>query len=149
SLTFNLGVRVDVAGSFSERFDRTVVFQPGASDPLGQQVGLNLRGQLALVNSAAYPDRHQLGSSKVAPAPRLGLAWSVANNTVLRAGYGLSWVSPEQINYSLAPFQSPVNAATTTMVTSANGGLTPLNTLSNPFPNGLIQPIGHTTALLR
>jgi hypothetical protein len=148
-LTLNVGVRLDIDGSFSERFDRTVVFQPGASDPLGQQVGLNLRGQLALVNSAAYPDRHQLGSSKVLAAPRFGFAWSLAHNTVLRAGYGLSWVSPEQINYSLAPFQSPVNAATTTMVTSVNGGLTPLNTLSNPFPNGLIAPIGHNPALLR
>jgi len=29
-----------------------------------------------------------------------------------------------------------------------NGGLTPLNTLSNPFPGGLLQPIGHNPALL-
>jgi hypothetical protein len=34
------------------------------------------------------------------------------------------------------------------MATSANGGLTPLNTLSNPFPGGLLQPIGHNPALL-
>lgn len=67
---------------------------------------------------------------------------------MVRGGYGLIWVSPEQINYSLAPFQSPVNAATT-MITSVNGGLTPLNTLSNPVPNGLIEPIGHNSALLK
>jgi hypothetical protein len=147
-LTVNLGVRLDVIGSFSERFNRTVVFEPGAADPLAQKVGMNLQGQLALVASPAYSSRNQLGSAKLAPAPRFGLAWSLASNTVLRGGYGLSWVSPEQINYSLAPFQSPVNAATTTMVTSVNGGLTPLNTLSNPFPNGLISPQGHNVALL-
>jgi hypothetical protein len=148
-LTLNLGVRLDIIGSFSERFDRTVVFDPIATDPIGQKAGLNLKGQLALVNSHAYPSRNQLGSAKYEPAPRFGLAWSLDSKTVIRGGYGLSWVSPEQINYSLAPFQSPVNAATTTMVTSVNGsGLVPLNTLSNPFPNGLLQPQGHNVALL-
>src|SRR5205823_476031 len=55
-LTVNAGVRLDVMGSFSERFDRTAVFQRDAADPVAQQAGLNLKGQLALVNSAAYPD---------------------------------------------------------------------------------------------
>ena len=146
--TLDLGLRLDVIGSFSERYNRIVVFEPGATDPLAQQVGMNLKGQLALADSPAYPSRNQLGSSKVAPAPRFGFAWSLNNDAVIRGGYGLVWVSPEQINYSLAPFQSAVNAATTTMVTSVNGGLTPLNTLSNPFPNGLIEPQGHNPALL-
>src|SRR5262249_3418562 len=70
-------------------------------------------------------------------------------NTVVRGGYGLSWAPSEQINYNLAPFQSPVNAATTTMVTSINGGQTPADTLSNPFPGGLITPPGHDIARLR
>jgi hypothetical protein len=147
-LTVNLGVRLDVDGSFSERYNRIVVWQPTATDPLGQQVGMNLKGQLAFVNSPAYPSRSQLGSAKVLPAPRVGIAWTPLNNTVLRAGYGLVWVSPEQINYSLPPFQSAVNAATTTMVTSANGGLTPTNTISNPFPNGLIEPLNNNPAQL-
>ncbi|MBV8907224.1 MAG: TonB-dependent receptor, partial [Acidobacteriia bacterium] len=146
SLTLNLGVRLDVDGSFSERYNRTVVWQPGATDPLGQQVGMNLKGQLAFVDSPAYPSRNQLGSAKPLAAPRVGIAWSAAKNTVIRTGYGLSWVSPEQINYSLPPFQSAINAATTTMVTSVNGGLTPLNTLSNPFPGGLIEPLNNNPA---
>jgi len=73
-LTLNLGVRLDIIGSFSERFDRTVVFDPGATDPLGQKAGLNLKGQLALVASPAYPSRNQLGSAKYEPAPRFGYA---------------------------------------------------------------------------
>jgi hypothetical protein len=145
-LTINLGVRLDADGSFSERFNRTVVWQPGATDPLGAPAGLNLRGQMAFVNSPAHPDSHQLGPANLLAAPRVGIAWSAVKDTVIRAGYGLSWISPEQINYSLAPFQSAVNAATTTMVTSANGGLTPLNTLSNPFPGGLIEPLNHDPA---
>ncbi len=147
-LTVNLGVRLDVDGSFSERYNRIVVWQRNATDPLGQSVNLNLNGQLAFVNSPAYPDPHQLGPSKVFPAPRVGIAWSPLNNTAIRVGYGLVWVSPEQINYSLPPFQSAINAATTTMVTSANGGLTPLNTLSNPFPTGLIEPLNNNPSLL-
>ena len=34
------------------------------------------------------------------------------------------------------------------MVTSLNGGLTPANTLSNPFPNGIIQPPGRSPSFL-
>jgi hypothetical protein len=146
TLTVNLGLRLDLDGSFSERFNRTVVWQPGATDALGQQPGLNLRGQLAFVNTPAYPDRNQLGPAKALVAPRVGIAWSPTKDTVIRTGYGLSWVSPEQINYSLPPFQSAINAATTTMVTSVNGGLTPLNTLSNPFPGGLIEPLNNNPA---
>jgi hypothetical protein len=147
-LTLNLGLRLDVDGSFSERYNRIVVWQSTAVDPLGQSVNLNLKGQLAFVDSPQYTDRSQLGGAKVLPAPRVGIAWSPLNNTTVRTGYGLVWVSPEQINYSLPPFQSAINAATTTMVTSANGGLTPLNTLSNPFPNGLIEPLNNNPALL-
>src|SRR5258708_23627957 len=33
------------------------------------------------------------------------------------------------------------------MVTTLDGGLTPADTLSNPFPNGLIQPTGSTLGL--
>jgi outer membrane receptor protein involved in Fe transport len=96
-LTLNLGVRLDVDGSFSERYNRIVVWQPTATDPLGAQTGMNLKGQLAFVNSPAYPSPHQLGSAKVLPAPRIGIAWSPMNNKAIRFGYGLVWVSPEQI----------------------------------------------------
>jgi hypothetical protein len=145
-LTLNVGLRLDVDGSFSERFNRTVVWQPTAADPLGQKTGMNLHGQMAFVNTPAYPSRNQLGPAQAFAAPRVGLAWSLAKDTVIRTGYGMSWVSPEQINYSLPPFQSAINAATTTMVTSVNGGLTPLNTLSNPFPGGLIEPLNNNPA---
>jgi hypothetical protein len=37
---------------------------------------------------------------------------------------------------------SAINVATTPMVTSLNAGLTPADTLSNPFPSGIIQPPG-------
>ena len=71
-LTLNLGVRLDIIGSFSERYDRIVVFNPGATDPLGQRTGLNLKGQLALVNSPAYPSRNQTGLGEIcAPRPDL------------------------------------------------------------------------------
>src|SRR5439155_12791681 len=38
-------------------------------------------------------------------------------------------------------------AAQTDMVTTLDGGLTPADTLSNPFPNGLVQPTGSTLGL--
>src|ERR1051325_1630399 len=55
---------------------------------------------------------------------------------VVRAGYGISHQALNRVFLA----NSPITVATTAMVTSLNGGVTPANTLSNPFPNGIIQP---------
>ena len=93
-------------------------------------------------------------------SPRLGLSYSPAAKTVLRTGYSLVYL-PFDIVYSLggaAPYASPINSATTTMVTSVNGaGLIPSNTLSSPFPAGgvvgavqqsILEPAGRSQAYL-
>jgi hypothetical protein len=66
----------------------------------------------------------------------------VLPRTVIRTGFG--------IFYSVwwQPFVRATGfASNTPMVTTLDGGLTPADTLSNPFPNGLIQPTGSSLGL--
>jgi hypothetical protein len=71
--------------------------------------------------------------------PRFGFAYELNPKTVFRGGYGISFVPSTQAGYdgSAIGFSS-----STAMVTSNDGGRTPANTISNPFPNGLIAPTG-------
>jgi len=135
-LTVTLGVRWELPGMYSEKKDRLTELLPNAVDPLSQQTGLNLRGQLALVNSTAYPGRQTLATPYREFEPRVGVAWQAVLGTVVRTGYGISHQALNRVFLA----NSPVTVATTAMVTSLDGGITPAYTLSNPFPNGIIQP---------
>jgi hypothetical protein len=149
-LTITPGVRWDIPRGFTEKNDRLTVLLPNATDPLGPLVGQSLKGQLALVNSASYPSRNQIANHNKLFAPRVNAAYAPNDKMSIRAGYGLSWIPPDMINYSISPFQSPVNAATTTMVSSIGGttSLIPQATLSNAFPQGLVPTIGHNPSQL-
>jgi hypothetical protein len=71
--------------------------------------------------------------------PRIGLAYRVLPKTVLRTGFGIFFSEWWQPFVNTTGFASQTN-----MVTTLDGGLTPANTLSNPYPAGLIQPTGAT-----
>ena len=135
-LTLNLGIRWDYRGYFIERYNRQVVFQTQATNPVLNSAGLNYRGDAVLVDSPRYP----YSSSQVPHwklfAPRTGLAYRFDERTVLRAGYGISY-APTTAQGSENPDNSPINAATTAWVPTQNSGLTPVATLSNPFPTGI------------
>ncbi|MGH9783583.1 MAG: TonB-dependent receptor domain-containing protein [Terriglobia bacterium] len=140
NLTLNLGLRYDQDGDWTERFDRQVIFVPGAAHPLAQPTGLPLRGNLAVVNSPDRPARTPVDTRLNQWGPRAGLAYQVTANTVIRAGYGISWIPgtldlPERSTFGLG--QLP-----TQYVASTDGGRTPASRLSNPFPGGLLLPPG-------
>ncbi len=145
-LTVNLGLRWEYPGQFSEAHGAASVFLPTATDPLGTTVGLPLKGLVAPVSSSAYP------SSVIHPAkwnlfgPRVGFAYRMDEKTVIRSGYGISFL-PNDVVFGNGPWTSPSNLATTVMTTTLDGGITPYATLSNPFPGGLLQPPGHTSSL--
>lgn len=143
-LTLTLGLRWELPGMYSEKKNRLTELLPNAPDPLSQETGLSLRGQLALVDSPAYPSREVLTGRYTELDPRLGAAWQAGRGIVVRAGYG---IMHESLN-GVFGASSPITVATTAMVTSLNGGLTPANTLSNPFPNGIIQPPGRSPSFL-
>jgi len=124
----------------SEKKDLNTVFLPTIASPLGTILNpatgssQALHGNLALVNSPAYKSRLDDVQHYHLFAPNLGFSLRVLQNTVLRGGYGMSFISLDSQG-ALSPFNSPINSVTTP----------PTGTLSNPFPqiNGVLpQPVG-------
>lgn len=73
--------------------------------------------------------------------PRAGLAYRIDSKTAIRTGFGLFTSKTidrgGQLGYSLdTPF-----------VATTDGGRTPANNLSNPFPQGFLSPVGSSLGL--
>ncbi|PYV07250.1 MAG: hypothetical protein DMG07_29270 [Acidobacteria bacterium] len=79
-------------------------------------------------------------------APRIGLAYQVGGNTVVRAGYGIFYIPYNQRFYAAAG-SVPGFDTNTFSFSSLNGGLTFPNTVQDLFPTGLAQPIGSSLGL--
>lgn len=142
-LTLNLGLRWDKDGSPTERFNRYENFDPAIASPL-QVPGLNLRGGLVYTGVGGR-GREMFTSPSKDFQPRFGFAYQLRDKTVLRGGYGIMFVPTTQGQYT--PSQIGFSSVTS-MVASNDGGRTPANTLSNPFPSGIIQPTGSSLGAL-
>ena len=143
-LTLNYGVRWEPALPFTERFDRLTVLLPKAESPLAKLTGLPLKGRLGLVNSEDQPSRYGRRPHPRLFLPRLGFAYRVTDNTVVRGGYGI-FIPPI---YDILGGGSigPLTNIVTDWVSTLDGSLTPVNRLSNPFPSGLNVPFGRNPA---
>ena len=140
-LTLHLGIRWEVQPGRTERYDRSNWFNPDISNPLGQQTGMPLKGGLEFTSA----DKRAAWQTEWANfAPRFGLAYKVTDKLVFRGGYGIFY--PQTGGGSRDGF------STTTSWNSTVGqdGITPNigSLLSNPYPNGLAQPIGSSRGLL-
>ncbi len=140
-LTFNLGFRYSQDGPFSERFDRISTFQ-NTPNPLLANTRLPANGTLVLVNTPERPSRNGFDRDNKQFSPRVGLAYQITPNAVIRSGYGLFWLPNNVSWYARNPAVDPINSYSTPMISSIDGGLTPYNTLSNPFPNGILPAPG-------
>jgi hypothetical protein len=154
-LTLNLGLRVDLQGDWTERFDRIVDFQPNAASPLASsslinpvtgQSFANLKGGFALVHSPQRSSRSALDPWR-SVSPRLGLSYQLDNNTVIRTGYGMFYL-PVDVRWNDAPHNLFINTFSQPWLASLDGGITPNDVLSNPFPTGIIQPAGRSQAFI-
>jgi len=139
-LTLNLGVRWEHSGPWTERFDRLSFFNPTQNNQVLAAKGINVPGNVDLVNSTndsyrsnIYPNWHQF-------APRVGMAYQIGQKSVVRAGYGMFWL-PNDVAWDYSPNNDPVNSYTTNYLSSVITGI-PASNLSNPFPNGVIGPPG-------
>lgn len=141
-LTLNLGLRYEFETGIKEANSAWVVgFDGSALNPLAGGVsGVVPRGvlQYARTNgNGAYccnPSKNKWG-------PRVGFAYQLNSKTTIRGGAG--------IFYAPIYFTSDASLAvgytnTTTYVASNDNNATPANSLSNPFPNGIQQPVGNT-----
>lgn len=145
-LTLNLGVRWEYPGQFKEAHNSAAVFLPNATDPFGGNVGLPLKGLATMVNSSAYPDRAIHPAKWGLFAPRVGFAYRFSNDGVIRGGYGISYL-PNDVIFGNAPWTTPPSLATTPNNYSNDGGITPADLVSNPFPGGILQPSRNVTNL--
>lgn len=137
NLTLNLGIRYDIQTAPTDRFNRLSYFT-FAPNPISSQVpGLNLPGNLQYVNSS---QRGVYNTNYTNFAPRVGLAYSPLHDFVFRAGYGIFYTPAMEFGdyqgLSLNGFSQ-----TTPYVGTLNG-VTPQNLLSDPFPTGLLAPVG-------
>ena len=143
-LTLNFGLRYEYEPGISARDDRfTVGFDRDALFPV-QVPGMELRGGLMYAGVDGYPTRQQNPLNNL--APRGGFAYSMTEKAVLRGGYGLYWVPPIT-DIAEATIGSRGYSASTTFLASTDGGLTPVGSLSNPYPAGITEPQGNSLGL--
>jgi hypothetical protein len=140
-LTLNFGLRLEHESGVSEEQDRLIVgFNSLAPSPLAQP-DLPLTGGVEYAGVGGNPS-HTGRPLSVKLAPRAGFAYSVTPKTVIRGGYGTYW-APTFFSYQNAIGYSQ----TTSIVASTNGNYTPAVSLSNPYPNRLLQPTGNSLGL--
>jgi hypothetical protein len=146
-ITLNLGLRVDLQGGWTERFNRIVAFNPDETSPIGAQAGLpNLKGAYDLVNSSQHSSRSAFDSWNNV-SPRIGLSFQLDRNTVIRTGYGMFYL-PVDGRWNDAPHNLFINSFATNLLAVQADGVTPKNTLFNPFPSGITPPFGRDQALI-
>jgi hypothetical protein len=147
-LTFNLGLRYEQDGPWSERFNRLSYWDLSATNPLAAATGLPLKGAVGLVASPQRSSRNNINMSKTEFSPRVGFGYRLTDSTVLRGGYGIFRVPLlAAAGFGFGSEVDPTEIANTPFVASTNGGITPVGTLSNPFPNGVNQPPGRSPNL--
>jgi hypothetical protein len=158
-LTLNLGLRYEYQGGISERHNQGISgnFDFNAQLPYSSMVeAAYAANPIPLVPASQFK---VLGAIEYLGQPhstftdgvndfmlRLGAAWQIRRNTVLRLGYGnfddilnpLSFVPVNRFGFSQS----------TSTVPSSDNGLTFCcggpTIMSNPFPNGFVQPYGNS-----
>lgn len=140
NLTLNLGVRWEHTGPWTERFDRLSFFNPTQPNQVLATDGINVPGNIELVNSKNDPYRSNVKPDWMQFSPRVGLAYQFGNNMVFHAGYGIFWL-PNDIAFSLSPNNDPVNSIGSPIQSSAYPGI-PVANISDPYPQGIVIPPG-------
>ena len=138
NLTLNLGLRWELPGAVAERNNKAAVLLPNAVDPY-----TGITGTLTLVDSPLYRHRPTVLPKFDLFAPRVGFAYRIQNDTVLRGGYGISYLPPD-LSAGTLPFNSLVNAAQT-QVNNSPATPIPLQTiLDGILAKGINQPVGRS-----
>ena len=150
-LTVTAGVRWEIPGVWKERYNRIASFNPYEINPATKAITVNgqpVYGALDFVLSSQHPEQGVKKEHFDLFAPRLGLAYRVSDRTVIRAGAGIYFIPPN-LQFSESPWAMPLSSIGTPWVPTLDGGVTPYDSISNPFPNGFTPAPGnlpHDTA---
>ena len=149
-LTLNYGIRLEhETGMMEKNNQQTVNFDQTAVNPLNSQV--------KLIDPVTGAQRQILGRTRSSPASTArrpcraisrrssrrrasGMVFSFNEKTVLRGGWGL-YFSPWNYPAAGTTGWGQIGYSATTLVPQATGSV-PTVSMSNPFPNGLVQPSG-------
>ncbi|MFN0104163.1 MAG: carboxypeptidase regulatory-like domain-containing protein [Bryobacteraceae bacterium] len=150
-LTLNLGLRWDYESPVVERYNQmTTGFAFSQPSPIAARVssqpgvancpacraltgGLTFAGNSGDDRFAFAPDRNNF-------QPRIGAAYSLNGRTVLRGGFGVYTLGQWALGGS-------TGFSRTTPVIATVDNLTPSASMSNPFPNGILKPVGAAQGL--
>lgn len=153
-LVLNLGMRVERESGLREDSDEfTVGWERKAEFPEQVDPGPGLEGTLpgfplrgGLMYAGVDGNRtHQWDPPRAKLGPRIGFAYSLAANTVIRGGFAVFW----------APYAIPSGTgashlgtygytAVTNLARSVDGITPPEATASRPFPRGIQSPVGNS-----
>jgi len=158
-LTLNLGLRYEMDWPVTERYNRLVAAYDYADpSPLQAQAKLNYAknpipelpaSAFSAMGGLSYVGQNGSGRSPYKGnygeiMPRIGLAYQLAPKTVFRAGYGIYFDTLGVDRF--IPIQTGFSQSTPIQPTQDNG-VSYIATLSNPFPNGLLAPLGASGGL--
>lgn len=147
-LTLNLGLRWDYNGPPDEKYNRlNRGFNPTVTSPVAAQIPAdmlaqypnlrNLKGGLAFAGVDGQPrivSKRDWNNFQ----PRVGAAFQISSKLVMRGGYGVNYLNPNNNYLQTAGFST-----STPIVNSLDGGRTPIaNVLGNPYPEGIAKPSG-------
>jgi len=138
-LTLNVGLRYDGESPYVDRFDQLNFFDSTVTSPAANATFPSLKGGLSYASVNSNP-REVYSASRKRFAPRIGVAFSPSDKLSIRTGFGLVYAPLEITNNAVGSSPSLGYASSTTWNTSGDGGYTPTNVLSNPYPQGLVQP---------
>ncbi|MGA2576781.1 MAG: TonB-dependent receptor [Bryobacteraceae bacterium] len=136
-LTVNAGLRWEHEGGVREQNNGLITgFNETATSPIASQVpSLDLKGAVEYAGVNGAPD--SVGNYEANKwGPRAGIAWQLDSKTVVRGGYGMYWAPQIALGGPLATLGYANNTQYT--------GKSTTDVLTNPFPNGLLQPVGNT-----
>jgi outer membrane receptor protein involved in Fe transport len=136
-LTVNLGLRWEREGGITDRYNAFSNFDPSVQQTIQ---GVNLTGGVVFPGVGGLPRGHRNGEW-TDWQPRLGLAWQLRPRTVVRTGYGISFLPTTG---SVVTWDRTGFALNTPMLASVDGGFTPNETLANPFQQGIVEASGST-----
>ena len=160
ALTITAGLRWDIFGGRTERHNRLEYFSPTATNSVG---GVSYKGAEVYVNKSS---RSPFATNLANLGPRLGFSWQPSRHVVFSGGGGFYYGPSPQMTGSASLNSDGFAAYTTWNATAWNqdpntvaydcanagicggqGNTVMVNPVSNPFPNGVVEPVTSPTGL--